>query len=181
MTTSPPPLQSVLKDFESFIAQQQTVILGTLSPTNRAEASYAPYVKINENYFIYVSELAKHTTNLIENADVSLLFIESEQEAKNIYARKRATLESSSVELERNGAEWLSVMDALEAKFGEMIAMLRPLQDFHLFKITPQKATFVRGFAQAYDLSGDHLQTIKHINDRGHGKSTLNQPENAND
>lgn len=181
MNTHTPALQSILKDFDCFIAEQKTVILGSLSPKNRAHASYAPYVKIANNYYIYVSELSNHTTNLIENPEVSLLFIESEQQAKNLFARKRAMLESTSVEVMRHDPEWPKAMEFLEVKFGEMIAMLKPLQDFHLFKITPQQANYVRGFAQAYHLSGEGLQTIKHINDRGHGKSNLNIQENTHD
>lgn len=176
---SKPALQSVLRDFESFIAQQKSVIIGTLSPANKSEASYAPYIKLGDNYYIYVSELAKHTANLVENPHASLLFIESEQEAKNIYARKRATLEAVSIEVARDSIEWVEVMNSLEEKFGEMINMLRGLLDFHLFKLSPQKAVFVRGFAQAYTVTGDKLETIEHINDRGHGKSTLKKEEKS--
>lgn len=175
------PLQSVLRDFESFIDQHQSVIIGSLSPLHKAEASYAPYIKLNGAYYIYISELAKHTTNLIEDPHASLLFIEAEKEAKNIYARKRATLETNSVEIERDSIEWENVMNSLEERFGEMINMLRGLLDFHLFKLSPQKAVFVRGFAQAYELTGENLQTIQHINDRGHGKSTLKKEENTHD
>jgi putative heme iron utilization protein len=54
-----------------------------------------------------------------------------------------------------------------------MMRNLRELKDFHLFELTPVKATYVRGFAQAYHINGSQLNEINHIRDRGHGKSSL--------
>jgi hypothetical protein len=63
------------------------------------------------------------------------------------------------------------VLDHFEEKFGPMIPMLRPLEDFHLFEFRCNSAGYVRGFAQAYSLTGDELDVVSHKNDRGHGRS----------
>jgi hypothetical protein len=48
-------------------------------------------------------------------------------------------------------------------RFGKVMAMIEPLADFHLFRLQLQTGRFVRGFGQAYDLSGEHLQDLQHI------------------
>lgn len=167
------PLQSVFKDFEKFIGRFKTVILGTLSATVEPEASYAPVLQKDGKFYIYVSELAKHTHNLLENKKLTLLFIEDEQDAENIFARKRATLRSEAKHIARDCEGWNDLMDAYGEHLGETARNLRELQDFHLFELTPLNATFVRGFAQAYQLNGDQLNQVRHMNDRGHGQSKL--------
>jgi hypothetical protein len=64
-------------------------------------------------------------------------------------------------------------MDLYGETLGETAQNLRHLADFHLFEVTIEQANFVRGFAQAYELSGEDLRQVRHINDRGHGQSKL--------
>jgi len=165
------PLQSVFNDFERFISQRTTVILSTLNAALEAEASYAPVLIKDGKFYIYISELAKHTHNLFENNGLSLLFIEDESEAENIFARKRATLKAQAQHIARDAEGWDDIMDAYVEHLGETAKMLRNLQDFHLFELTCLKGSYVRGFAQAYALSGDQLNEVRHINDRAHGQS----------
>jgi putative heme iron utilization protein len=173
------PLQSIVKDFEKFISGFKTVILGTLSATVEAEASYAPVLQKDGKFYIYISELAKHTHNLLEHKQLTLLFIQDEQDAENIFARKRATLKSEAKHIARDSQGWTDIMDAYGEHLGDTAKNLRNLQDFHLFEITPLSATFVRGFAQAYQLNGDQLNQVRHMNDRGHGQSKLEQDKQA--
>lgn len=169
------PLQSVYQDFDKFLNQHKTVILGTLSPNMESEASYAPYIRRGGRFYIYVSELAKHTHNLLENNQLTLLFIEDEQNAKNIFARKRATIKAQARHIDRESGEWNDVMDQYGETLGETAQNLRALHDFHLFELNPIKANYVRGFAQAYELTGEALREVRHMNDRGHGKSNLSK------
>ena len=113
------PLQSVFKDFEKFISGFKTVILGTLNARVEAEASYAPVLQKDGKYYIYVSELAKHTHNLLENKHLTLLFIQDEQDAENIFARKRATLKSQARHSPRDTEGWSELMDAYGEHLGE--------------------------------------------------------------
>jgi len=128
-------------------------------------------MKIDKCFYIYVSELSKHTFKLINTPQASVLFIEPEQEAKHLFARKRATLKTETTHLERGSDDWNDRIDKMEGKFGEIITMLRPLEDFHLFELKPTSAGYVRGFAQAYRLEGDDLSDVKHLSEGGHGKS----------
>ncbi|MBF6058768.1 MULTISPECIES: HugZ family protein [Thiomicrorhabdus] len=166
-----PTLAGIHKEFQEFTLSHNSVILGTVDPHQRPEASYAPVLKDIDRFYIYVSELSKHTLNLLEHPRASLLFIENEENAKHLFARKRATLETRALRVPRDSEIWHKIIEKMEDKFGEIIQMLRPLEDFHLFELTPQSAGYVRGFAQAYRLEGENLSEVTHIRDRGHGKS----------
>lgn len=169
----PLPLNSIAKDFFAFLSLHKTVVLGTLNKAMEAEASYAPVLQNNGRFYIYISELAKHSHNLLENKQLTLLFIQDEQDADNIFARKRATIKAHARHIDRDTVEWNALMDDYCQYFGDTAKMLRGLSDFHLFELSPTKASFVRGFAQAYELEGDLFNDVRHMNDRAHGKSTL--------
>ncbi|WP_319380650.1 pyridoxamine 5'-phosphate oxidase family protein [Thiomicrorhabdus sp.] len=173
-----PVLAGIYKEFQEFTRDQNSVILGTVDRDNQPEASYAPVLKEVDHFYIYVSELSRHTLNLLEKPQASLLFIEDEDKAKHLFARKRATLQTRVNQVERDSERWNQVLEKMEGKFGEIIQMLKPLEDFHLFELKPQSAGYVRGFAQAYRLEGEGLSEVTHIRDRGHGKSEKS-PNNA--
>ncbi len=58
-------------------------------------------------------------------------------------------------------------MQSFRDRFGDFIDIIEPLQDFHLFKVCPHSGRFIRGFAQAFQLSGEGLNEITHINPDG--------------
>lgn len=166
-------LNEIRDEFHSFIDDKESVILGTVNKDGEPEASYAPVLRINHRFYIYVSELSQHTGNLQNTPKASLLFIEDETSSKQIFARQRATLKAKAKLIERKSDLWEVVLDSFEEKFGGMIPMLRPLEDFHLFEFTSEEAGYVRGFAQAYRIAGEELSEVAHRNDRGHGRSRV--------
>lgn len=166
-----PSLDQIADDFHAFIASFQSVILATVDQTATPDASYAPILQQNGRYYIFISELAQHTANLMNTPTASLLFIEPEEDAKQLFARKRASIQVSAQQLDREHADWTVLLDAMNNQLGGMITVLRDLADFHLFELTPIKANFVTGFGQAYQLTGDQLQTVGHRNGKGHRSS----------
>lgn len=146
-----------------------TVLLATVGKEGVPEASYAPYVIINGRYYVYVSELAAHTGNMLTTGKVGLLFIENECDAKSLFARRRLASRADVVEISRSGVEFGQVLEAFTDKFGAIIDTLRDLQDFRLMQLTPSSGRFVSGFGRAYNITGEELDQIQHINDRGHG------------
>ncbi|BBN58642.1 HugZ family protein [Hydrogenovibrio marinus] len=164
------PLQSIYKECMTFIDGFQTVVLATLNKNSEPDSSYAPVFQENQRFYIYISELASHTFNLLENPRASMLFIEPEEKADHLFARQRVTIRVNAATVERDSEQWADILNKMEGKFGEIIQMLRPLEDFHLFELTPESINYVRGFAQAYTLTGDDLDEVTHLRDRGHGK-----------
>lgn len=168
------PLETVLAEFHAFNQSFNSVVLGTVNETGDADATYAPTLQIEGKFYVYVSELSAHTLNMLRHPRASLLFIEPETEA-NLFRRRRSSIRAQLRTIERSSAEWSRILDGYEEKLGKMMRHLRILKDFHLFELTPIEASYVRGFGQAYRVSGAELSDIRHANDRGHGQSTLDK------
>jgi putative heme iron utilization protein len=154
---------SVQEEFAELRESLKTLQLATLGSDGQPCASYAPYVRLERQYYLYLSELAKHTINLTTNGSVGLLLIESEENSRNLFARRRIVLQGDARTIERDSPLFTQVIARFERQFGGIIKVIEPLQDFHLFEITPVSGRFVRGFAEAFELSGPGLNEIRHI------------------
>ena len=138
----------------------QTLQLATVAPSGEPEASYAPYLYQDGSYYIFISELASHTQNLLHNPQVSIMLIESEADARNPFARKRFTAQCLTVEINREADNYEPILDQLEQRFGSTVGMLRTLPDFHLFELQPQQGRLVIGFGKAFELDVDQLGAV---------------------
>lgn len=150
-------------DYRKLIASQKTMLLSTASLENVPEISFAPYVRDEAGtYYIYVSELARHTANLLQNQRASILFIRPESESRNLFARERAVFRCRVAEVVREDETYPNRIDALQEEFGEVVGILRTLPDFHLFALQPESGQYVVGFGQAFsiNLKDDTLQHI---------------------
>jgi putative heme iron utilization protein len=161
-------LQAVRDACRAFPARFKSIHLGTVSADGEPEASYAPYVADQGHYYVYLSHLARHTNNLREVPKASVLFIEAEAEAKQVFARERLTLACNVTECPRDTPRFEEVMDLFGERFGKFLQVIRPLQDFALFELTPVSGSYVAGFGKAYVLEGEDLSNIRHRNDEGH-------------
>ena len=108
-----------------------------------------------------------HTQNLNVNPSISLLLIEDQADARNQFARRRVIWQGQAEKIERDIDLFKAVMQGFRDRFGDFIDIIEPLQDFQLFKVTPKSGRFIRGFAQAFQLSGERLNQITHINPDG--------------
>ena len=170
-----PSLAEVLQEARGFHRAFQSALMATVAEDGKPHASYAPYVEDDEGCFhVFLSELAAHTRNLLQDRRVSLLFIEEESAMKQVFARKRVTYEGRAQEIPREDPSFDSILDQMTERHGPIVGMLRSLRDFHLFRITPDKAIYVRGFGEAFTLEGSDLQGIRWMGDRGH--QSLDQP-----
>ena len=146
-----------------------TAILSTVNAEGEPNASYAPCAIDDKGfYYIYISRLSKHATNLLQNSNLSAMIIEDETNSENIFARKRFTMTCCATEIKRDTDEWVNKINLMENKFGEAISYLKKLTDFHLFKIKPESGLLVYGFARAFNFYGEKLDQIKFLNDKGH-------------
>lgn len=171
-------LESIRQQAIGFIDEHKTVILSTIKEGLEPDASYAAFLYDNHKFYILVSEFSAHTGNLMHNKYCSLLFMEPEEQAKHIFARKRLTIKSEALEIYKNVDKWQAVIEKLEAKFGGIITTLKQLEDFHLFEISTISANYVTGFANAYKIDGKNLFSIKHLNDVGHKKADKQSTHN---
>lgn len=164
-----PTLEDILPEARAFHRAFNSLTLATADPQGQPYASYAVHLADEWGHFyLYISELATHTGHLRARERASVLFIEDESQAAHLFARRRLTCDCRAEWLPRDTPAWHEVLDRFVAKHGKFMEMLRGLQDFQLFRLVPEKAVYVRGFGQAYELTGEQLGEIRHINDRGH-------------
>ncbi|ARP39945.1 heme utilization protein HutZ [Vibrio syngnathi] len=156
-------------EIKEFRQERRTLQLATVDQDGRPNVSYAPFVQNQEGYFVLISDVARHARNLKANPQVSLMMIEDEESSKQLYARKRLTFDAQASVVERETELWTQVISQMQERFGEIIDGLSQLQDFSLFKLKAEKGLFVKGFGQAYQVSGDDLVDFVHLQD-GHKK-----------
>ena len=158
--------QKIAQDFSEFIDGFNSLILSTCNSDAVPEASYAPFIRDENVFCIFVSELAVHTRNLFNSPQASLLFIEDEDKTRNLFARRRATITVNAEEIPRSAPDADRLLDNMEAALGNTVQLLRGLGDFHLFVLHPVEASYTEGFGKAYRLTGNSLSQVEHLNRR---------------
>ena len=155
-------LAQIRDDFYAFIGGFNSLTMATVNANGEPESSYAPFIQQDDCFYVFLSELASHTQNLKANSSVSLFWIEPEDQARNIFARTRATVFASADVIDRASDDGQAILDAMEEQLGNTVQVLRGLGDFHLFKLTPKHGAYVTGFAKAFRLEGEGLEQVVH-------------------
>ncbi len=156
-------------EIREFRQERRTLQLATVDENGRPNVSYAPYVQNQDGYFVLISEIARHARNLQVNPSVSIMMIEDEGSSKQLFARKRLTFDAIESVVQRDSEQWNLVIAQMQERFGEIIDGLSQLQDFVLFNLKAEQGLFVKGFGQAYQVSGDDLVDFVHL-EQGHKK-----------
>lgn len=154
-------------EIREFRDATQTLVLATLDAEGTPNVSYAPFALREDGYYILISEMARHTKNLLTNPKISLMMIEDEKDSRSLFARKRLTFDARPERLCRDTPEWQAGIDALHARFDDTVSGLSKLDDFHLFRLVPLNGLFVKGFGNAFAVSGDDLVDVLHLTE-GH-------------
>jgi len=141
--------------------------LSTIGKNGRPESSYAPFVvDQNNQFYIYISALARHTKNLLHDSRAGIMFIEPEEQAENIFARKRLTFDCDAEIVVRESQDWMRIMSLFDDFARELMQTLRMLADFQLIRLKPNSGLFVKGFGKAYEISGEKMDQLSHVNPR---------------
>lgn len=148
MTT--PELQNLQNTCNRLVSQQKTLLLASCNQIGNADISYAPYHYDDFKFYIFVSDLAKHSQNLRSHPQASIMFIEPEAQASNPFARQRLSFDCRVQEISQTDLVFSKVLHAMTAEFGEIVSLLRQLPDFHLFALTPTHGQFIAGFGKAF-------------------------------
>ncbi|QKF82303.1 HugZ family protein [Halarcobacter ebronensis] len=158
----------MLKDFiDSF----KSSVISSTDKNGFPFSSYAPFIKIDGKFYIYISAMAKHYENLSINSKSTLFFIEDENSTSNIFARKRALLQCDVKKLLRETNEFDILIDEFEKRHGETVKILKKMKDFSFFEFTPFYGEAVFGFGEAYNIGGEKFEDLIQRGDlRGHQK-----------
>ena len=145
--------EDIAHRYQELMSSQQTLLLSTASANGVPDISYAPFVRDRAGvFYIFVSEMASHTANLLNNPQASILFIRPESDSRNLFARERAVLSCNVREISRDDAIYPEQLQALQDTFGEIVGLLRSLSDFHLFALRPEKGRYIVGFGRAFTI-----------------------------
>ncbi len=142
------------KAYQSLIASQKTLLLSTVTETNQPEISYAPYVRDEQgSFYIFISELASHTRNLLKNKNASIMFIKPESEVRELFARERITFNCDAIEIAPEDVVFEQQLYSFHRNFGEIVTLIKSLTDFHLFALRPVSGQYVVGFGKAFKIN----------------------------
>lgn len=149
---------------EQFLQSRNSMVLSTLDLEGSLETSVAPFVMQDDCFFIFVSELAKHTQNMLQQlkranerdelALVSGLLLSDEKQSEQLFARERISFQLVVSEVVATEPMYDRVLTQFSEQFGEIVSVLRGLPDFHLFALKSQNGGYVRGFGQAFAFEG---------------------------
>ena len=70
----------------TIISNNKSLIITVNSKINYPEIGYAPYIFLNNFFYIFSSELSPHIKHLLYNKKGTFMIIEDENKAKNICA-----------------------------------------------------------------------------------------------
>jgi putative heme iron utilization protein len=141
-------------EVRDFVSHSKTVILSTVSEHGEPNASYAPFVEHAGAFYVLISGLAKHTSNLLSTGQCHAMFIADEKDSVNVFARKRVSYACEVSVIERQESSAKVVFEKMQERFGPTISMLVGLPDFRLVRLVPGEGVWVRGFAQAIPVQG---------------------------
>lgn len=154
----------LMQELQSLRDQINSLQLATINPQQLPEVSYAPFIWQHNSCYVFLSDLAQHTHNLMQNPAISLMMIEDESQSRNQFARRRLVLQGRAQKIERSNQLFKPVIAEFHRRFGDVMDLIEPLQDFNLFQIKPESGRFIKGFGQAFELGGDNLDQLQHIN-----------------
>ena len=142
--------------YQKHIQAHRTLVLSTLSEEGFADISYAPFIQDEHGlFYIFVSELAQHTGNLMVNPECSVFIGQPEQDQKNPFACERVVFRCRASEVFKNDPVYESRLDQMQNKLGDTVKLLRSLPDFHLFALAPGSGHYINGFASAFTINAD--------------------------
>ena len=164
-------MKKIYNEYVEFMGNSKSVYISSIGEHKGGvapEISYSPcIVDKDRNIYILVSTLTKRTESLLAERNVSLMFIESEEQCKEIYVRTRLIFLCNTSQIAREmGAGhllWDELTAQFTAKFGDIINMLVSFKDFKMFRFRPIRGTFVKGFGKAYTIEGKDMDQISHI------------------
>ena len=164
-------MKKIYNEYVEFMNDAKSVYISTINEFRGGvapEISYSPcIVDKDKNIYILVSTLSKRTESLLAERNVSLMFIEPEEQCEEIYVRTRLILYCTTLQIAREmGAGhllWDELVAQFTAKFGDIISTLVSLEDFKMFRFRPIRGTFVKGFGKAFTIEGKEMDQISHI------------------
>ncbi len=156
-------IQAAQQRFLKLRNSRQFAHLSTLANDGSPIASYAPCLVKQEGLYVFLSQLSGHCKNLLLDKRAGVLLIADESEIRNPFARQRVSYQCEARVIVSTDANYSDTLDALTSVHGTTVDLLRQLPDFVLFFLEPKAGTYVEGFGKAFELSGDTMTDLAHV------------------
>ena len=142
------------------IRETRVAALGTLQDgePNLAMVAYS----FDENFsafYVHVSKLGKHTTDVENDPRLSLLITETDDRRADPQTLLRVSIRGTAEILSRTNPGYAQVKQNYLERFPEAEHFFS-LGDFNLWKITPKSGRFVAGFGRAFNLVSEALAKL---------------------
>lgn len=148
--------------------KQKSLMISSLTEEGNPFISYAPFVKVDEKIYIYISKAAEHYYNICKNPDISIMLIEDEQDAKTVFARCRVSFDAVATKLEEVPSKVWEAFEEIQGS--ELLQVLKTL-DFDMFELELFQGRLVKGFGKAYDIHFENGEWIQEqVMGMGHRK-----------
>lgn len=142
------------------IRETRLAALGTLhdGEPNLAMVAYS-FAEDFSAFYLHVSRLGKHTTDMEADPRVSLLIAETDDRRPDPQTLARVAIRGTAEVLPRNDPNYAQVKQGYLERFPEA-DQLFSLGDFNLWSITPKGGRFVAGFGKAFNLVPEGLRKV---------------------
>jgi len=139
------------------LRETRVAALGTLheGEPNLAMVAYS-FAKDFSAFYIHVSKLGKHTTDMENDPRFSLLITEADDRRPDPQTLARVSIRGTAESLPRTDPGYDRVKQNYLERFPEA-EQLFSLGDFNLWKITPKGGRYVAGFGRAFNLAPEAL------------------------
>ena len=139
------------------IRSTRVAALGTLheGEPNLAMVAYA-FAEDFSAFYLHVSKLGKHTTDMERDPRVSLLIAETDDRRPDPQTLARVSMRGTAEVLPRTEPGYPQIKKLYLMRFPEA-EQLFSLGDFNLWRITPKGGRYVAGFGRAFNLGPETL------------------------
>jgi putative heme iron utilization protein len=137
--------------------------LGTLhdGEPNLAMVAYA-FADDFSAFYIHVSRLGKHTTDMETDPRVSLLITEIDDNRPDPQTLARVSIRGAAALLPRTNPGYPQVRKIYLERFPEAEQFFQ-LGDFNIWQIQPKGGRFVAGFGRAFNLVPEALRKVSSL------------------
>jgi heme iron utilization protein len=110
-------------------------------------------------FYIHVSKLGRHTTDMENDSHVSLLLTEADDGRADPQTLVRLSIQGTAEMIPRHAPDYLHLKEIYLSRFPEA-ENLFSLGDFNLWRINPMGGRFVAGFGRAFNLVPEILMKV---------------------
>jgi len=134
--------------------------LGTLRDGSPL-VSMVAYIPENDfsAFYVHISKLAQHTRDLLADPRAGLLVSEPDDGRADPQTLARISILGRAEQIAAEDAAYQGIRSRYIGRFPQSAPLFR-FGDFGLWRIVPQSARFVAGFAQAFNLTPEALKGV---------------------